>query len=171
MEERYAVSDSTIPWRSTSPEFDELWSGDTDSDHDPATDKVPDTLVTIFKQQLRYMYEAWPKEQSVEGGALTIHTTPREWGDITNRRVQGQLNLTFSYLVRELGEAMQHLDGSKSWKENPRPIDQDAFREEIADCLHFFVEFCILAGIDAESLFALYFRKSATNFNRVENQY
>lgn len=162
------MPESPIPWAATSEMFDELWAGDTDSDRDPATDKVPDTLVTIFAQQRRLMEAVWPKELASQ---LSINTQPVDWGELYYRPLQARIHETFGHLVRELSEAMAHLDGSKSWKDNPRPVDQDEFREEVADALHFFVEFCILAGIDAESLFALYFRKAETNFNRIETGY
>ena len=160
------MSNSPIPWTSTSPEFDELWAGDTDSDIDPATDKVPDTLATLFKQQRALMSAVWDKE--LDSG-LSIHTHENEWGDVHERRVQGRIHETFGHLVRELSEAMAHLDGSKSWKERPRGVNEPEFHEEIADAFHFFLEFCILAGLDAESLFRQYFAKSLVNFARVEN--
>lgn len=162
------MSDSPIPWVSTSPEFDELWAGDTDSDLDPAVDKVPDTLRTIFAQQRRLMVNIWPKE--IHSG-LSIETEEHEWGHLDSRPVQARIHETYGHLVRELSEAMQHLDGSKSWKENPRITDREAFVEEMADSLHFFVELCILAGIDAESLFLAYFAKAIVNTSRIENSY
>jgi NTP pyrophosphatase (non-canonical NTP hydrolase) len=161
------MSDSPIPWRTTSKAFDDLWSTDTDSDIDPTTG-VPDTLVTIFTQQRTLMRGVWPKELA---SGLSVLTSEFEWGEVTNRRVQARIQETYAALVRELSEAMQCLDGSKSWKENPRPVDVEAFREEIADAFHFFVEFCILSGLDAESLFREYFKKALVNTARVENGY
>lgn len=162
------MSSSPIPWTSTSPEFDELWAGDTDSDLDPATDKVPDMLATLFEQQRRLMFSVWNKE--VLSG-LSIPTTESEWGDVGLRTVQGRIHETYGHLVRELSEAMAHLDGSKSWKDNPRTTNVPEFHEEIADAFHFFLEFCILSGIDAESLFREYFAKSLVNFKRIEEDY
>lgn len=162
------MSDSPIPWTSTTPEFDELWAGDTDSDIDPATDKVPDMLATLFAQQRALMLAVWPKEVASE---LSIPTSPGNWGLLTQRRMQARIHETFGHLVRELSEAMAHLDGSKSWKERPRTTNVAEFHEEIADAFHFFLEFCILSGLDAESLFRQYFAKSLVNFARVENAY
>lgn len=162
------MADSPIPWTATTEAFDQLWSGDTDADIDPATDKVPDMLATIFTQQRALMRAVWTKE--INSG-LSVPTSFAEWGELDSRALQARIHESFGYLIRELAEAMQHLDGSKSWKLNPRPVDADQFREEMADALHFFAEMCVLAGIDEESLFALYFAKSATNFHRVENNF
>lgn len=160
------MSTSPIPWTSTTPEFDELWAGDTDSDIDPATDKVPDTLSTLFEQQRALMRAVWGKEIA---SGLSVPTVFYEWGQVGKRPIQARIHETFGHLVRELSEAMAHLDGSKSWKDNPRDTDVMEFHEEIADAFHFFLEFCILAGLDAESLFRQYFAKSLVNFKRVEN--
>lgn len=162
------MSTSPIPWTSTSEMFDQLWAGDTDADIDPATDKVPDMLSTLFAQQRHLMETIWPKELS---SGLSIPTAETEWGLLDRRHLQARIHETYGHLVRELSEAMAHLDGSKSWKDNPRTTSTGAFHEEIADAFHFFLEFCILAGVDAESLFAGYFAKSLTNFQRIENNY
>jgi NTP pyrophosphatase (non-canonical NTP hydrolase) len=162
------MSDSPIPWTATTPDFDEWWAGDTDSGIDPATDKVPDTLATIFAQQRALMLAVWKKEIA---SGLSVETAEHEWGDLKNRFVQARIHETYGHLVRELSEAMAHLDGSKSWKDKPRVTNVQEFHEEIADALHFFIELCILAGLDAEPLFIEYFRKSLVNFNRNASGY
>lgn len=160
------ATDTPIPWTRSGPIIDEMWAGDGESD--PSSDDVPDMLATLFAQQNRLMRAVWPKETQ---SGLSIVTTDAEWGNPHNRWVQARIHETFGHLVRELSEAMQHLDGSKSWKDNPRTTNVAEFHEEIADAFHFFLEFCILAGVDAESLFRQYFAKSITNFQRVENSY
>lgn len=161
------MADSPIPWTPVSPYFDELWVGDTESDIDPTT-TVPDTLSTIFAQQRRLMEAVWPKE--IHSG-LSTPIAVSEWGELDFRRVQARIHETFGHLVRELSEAMAHLDGSKSWKAQPRETNIHDYHEEIADAFHFFVEFCILSGLDAESLFRQYFAKSLVNFNRNASGY
>lgn len=159
------MTDKPIPWTASDSRVDALWNeGDT-----PASEAVPDMLATIFAGQKRFMLDAWPKEVA---SGISVPTSPLEWGEAEqNRRVQARIHECFGFLVRELSEAMQHLDGSKSWKDNPRPTDLAEFNEEIADSLHFFIEMCILSGIDAEDLFRLYFAKSAVNHNRVAEGY
>lgn len=154
-----------IPWAASSPEFDKLWS---DEDGDALTNVVPDMLATIFTQQRALMDAVWIKE--VNSG-LSIPTKAEDWGRVEMRAIQGRIHETFGHLVRELSEAMAHLDGSKSWKAKPRDTNVEEFYEEIADALHFFVEFCILAGLDAESLFREYFAKSLVNFDRNASGY
>lgn len=161
-----ATDEPTIPWTRSDDRIDELWAGDGESD--PVSDDVPDLLATIFAQQRRLMLGVWPKEVA---SGLSIATSPLEWGEVENRRVQARIHETFGHLVRELSEAMAHLDGSKSWKDKPREVNVAELREEIADAFHFFVELCILAGVDGEGLFLEYFKKSTTNFHRVETGY
>jgi NTP pyrophosphatase (non-canonical NTP hydrolase) len=157
---------TTIPWTPSDERIDHLWSGD--GQVDPIADSVPDMLKTLFAQQEALMHRVWDKEIA---SGLSVITSPSEWGQLDNRRIQGRIHETFGHIVRELSEAMAHLDGSKSWKLSPRAVNREAFREEVADVVHFFLELCILAGIDGESLFIEYFGKSRENFNRVENNY
>lgn len=157
-------TDDSIPWTPSDERLDELWAGDGQTD--PIADSVPDMLATLFTQQRALMDAVWDKELA---SGLSIPTSRSEWGLLAQRRVQARIHETFGHLVRELSEAMAHLDGSKSWKEHPRVTDRPEFFEEISDAFHFFLEFCILAGMDAETLFSEYFRKSITNFQRVED--
>lgn len=156
----------TIPWTASSDKIDELWANDGSSD--PMIDQVPDMLATLFAQQRQLMLAVWPKEIA---SGLSTPTAVEEWGMIDNRRVQARIHETFGHLIRELSEAMQHLDGSKSWKWESRAVNNAAFREEIADALHFFLEICIIAGIDGEKLFLEYFRKNIENHNRIAKGY
>jgi len=50
-------------------------------------------------------------------------------------------------------------------------IDEIHLKEELADALHFFIEACILIGMDAEELFDIYMRKSEVNKFRQRSKY
>lgn len=156
-----------IPWTHAGPSIiTEMWAGDGEIDPTEAT--VPDMLSTLFARQRELMLAVWGKEIT---SGLSIATSPDDWGDLDLRTVQGRIHETFGHLIRELAEAMAHLDGSKSWKDKPRPVDRKSFDQEVVDSLHFFIELCILGGIDAESLFQGYFAKSAVNFDRKKKGY
>jgi NTP pyrophosphatase (non-canonical NTP hydrolase) len=154
-----SVEDS-IPWCSTGDEFDDLWDESPWSREQP--EAVPDILCTMFNQQRKHM-----------GAYQEIgHTTPEphEWGDLNSRRIQAALREFAGYTVEELYEAINNLK-NKPWKQTDRPTDVEAFKEELADAWHFFIEFHILAGIDPEEVFRSYFRKTFVNVNRQQNGY
>ncbi|HET7713102.1 MAG TPA: hypothetical protein VFK94_00930 [Patescibacteria group bacterium] len=73
-------------------------------------------------------------------------------------------------VVEELSEATNTLK-NKPWKSSPVVTDEDHFYEEVADAFHFFIRFCIYAGLDAEKLYKLYFKKSEVNIFRQESKY
>ncbi|QCW22057.1 dUTPase [Gordonia phage Yakult] len=145
---------SDIPWTTTTDTFDEMWE-----DHVPALAGVPDTLATMMAQQAKHMREY----------AELQHTTPaiaeHDWGKLDLPLVQAKLRESAGYMVEELYEAIGHLK-NKPWKQTFKEVDQDAFREEVSDATHFFLEFLILAGISPEELFVQYFRKTLINEHR-----
>ena len=146
-------TDNTIPWTTSGKVIDEMWAGDGETD--PIAEAVPDMLETMFAQQRITMDRLWPRE--IKNGSVPVH--PSQFGKVDERNVQGRLHEGYGYLVRELSEAMQHLT-NKPWKERMTPVNVDEFQEEVVDALHFFIEFCIVAGIDAETLFQRYFAKN-----------
>ncbi len=66
--------------------------------------------------------------------------------------------------ISELAELLDEVN-FKWWK-NPKPIDQEALREELVDLLHFFVSMCLTAGMDASELYERYLAKNKENFDR-----
>ncbi len=67
-------------------------------------------------------------------------------------------------IVSELGELLAEVN-FKWWK-NPKPVNQDAVKEELVDILHFFVSMCLKAGFDAEEIYQGYLAKNQENFRR-----
>jgi hypothetical protein len=126
-----------------------------------------DSLGTIFMGQTLLMQDLGEKER--DNGDII----PQEcmWGSLDNREVQMRLHTVFGHLIRELGEAMAHLDGSKSWKDKPRPVNAEEFYEELADSLHFFVEMCIMSGLTSSDLFDRYFDAWRKNNGRQTDGY
>lgn len=67
-------------------------------------------------------------------------------------------------MLSEMAELLDEVN-FKWWK-NPKPVDQDALREELTDILHFFVSMCLSAGMDAQDLYTRYVEKNKENFKR-----
>jgi NTP pyrophosphatase (non-canonical NTP hydrolase) len=125
-----------------------------------------DLLKAIFDGQRKLMEKYEPIES--ERGALTIR--PELFGHIDHRFVQWRIKDLSQRTVEELMEAMNTLR-NKPWKQSEVETDRDHFYEELADTLHFFVELCITAGMDAEDLALLYLKKNEVNKFRQRSQY
>lgn len=118
--------------------------------------RVPDMLETIFERQAEFM--------------ARLGHDKGDYGDINDRDLQGELRACAGFLVEELYEAVNLLK-LKPWKQTFVETDRVTFYDEIADAFHFFIEFCILAGIDAETLTSLYHGKQDVNIERQETGY
>lgn len=68
-------------------------------------------------------------------------------------------------VTEELAEAMNELK-NRPWKQKTYPVDLAKYYEEIVDALHFFIELCILSGLDAQQLYDLYMGKASINQHR-----
>ena len=147
------MSDQVIPYQAARPS--DLGGG-----------KPIDLLRTIFEGQTLLMQKYAEKER-LNGEPMP---SMADWGDLDSRTVQMRLHSLYGYMMREMSEAMKHLD-AKPWKDNPRPTDEREFYEEIADTLHFFVEFCLVAGLGSHQLFYHYFRAWEKNRDRQSNGY
>ena len=125
-----------------------------------------DMLATIFagQHQLMETYE----EIERRNGCVVVR--PEYFGAVDDRQVQMRLKDLAYRVIEELSEATNTLK-NKPWKQTFVATDVDHFQEEIADALHFFVEFLITAGMTAEDIFKMYFRKHAVNQFRQESKY
>src|SRR5690606_9858686 len=68
-------------------------------------------------------------------------------------------------VTEELAEAMNELK-NRPWKQKTYPVDLAKYYEEIVDALHFFIELCILSGLDAQQLYDMYMDKANINKHR-----
>jgi dimeric dUTPase (all-alpha-NTP-PPase superfamily) len=127
---------------------------------------MPDMLDRIFEGQ-RELMERYHEIEEVNGSPVIFQ---EEEGDLDSRHVQARLHEVYGYLSRELAEAMAELK-NKPWKQTERPTDRQAFVNEVGDTLHFFIEFCITAGISAEELHDSYFRMHKKNQHRQNTDY
>lgn len=125
-----------------------------------------DMLVAIFKGQ-RELMEKYHMIEGANGSPVIPHELE---GDLNGRRVQDRLHQLFGFAIREWGEAMQELP-NKPWKQTLGQTDRAAFIDEVGDTLHFFVEFCITAGITPKELHDSYFRMHRKNQTRQSTNY
>jgi dimeric dUTPase (all-alpha-NTP-PPase superfamily) len=72
-------------------------------------------------------------------------------------------------LIDELMEAL-HETPWKPWKRQ-QEWNLANMKEELVDALHFFINLCFGAGMDAKELFNLYTNKNAINHKRQEENY
>ena len=152
------MADNAIPWTRANKEYDDLWS------HNLDIGEVPDILATMFTKQREHMAEyAKISDNSLD---------PAYYGDLENRAVQASIREYAGYTIEELlGEAISGHLKNKPWKQSDRPVDRDAFEEELADAWHFFIELHIIAGVSPERVFTRYFAKAFENDNRRASGY
>ena len=90
--------------------------------------------------------------------------------DIHSHTGQARLKDFAWRITEEFGEAMNCLK-NKPWKVTQMETDVVHYLEEIVDAFHFFIELCILSGLNAEDLFRFYFKKSEVNKFRQRSDY
>lgn len=130
--------------------------------------KLPpqDLLETMFLLQ-RQLMERYHEIEEANGSPVIYED---QEGQINDRQVQARLRQLFGFAIQEWSEALQELK-NKPWKQTERSTNYPAFVEEVADVLHFFIEFCITAGITVEDLYDNYTAKHRKNQERQSNGY
>ena len=127
---------------------------------------IGDLLQTVFEHQQILMQKYHTIEE--ERGALVVQ--PESFGELDHRFVQWRIKDLNSRSIEELMEAMNCLK-NKQWKQSEVTTDKVHFYEELADALHFFIELCITAGMDAEDLAMMYLKKAQVNEFRQRSNY
>lgn len=88
---------------------------------------------------------------------------------IKDPEVRKEWFLKFELAMRqESAEAIDSLNW-KWWKKDPE--DWDNIKVELVDILHFWVSMCTVAGLSAEEVVSLYFKKNKLNHKRQEEGY
>lgn len=155
-----AAAEAVIPWTASDDEFDDLWDSSPWASRQP--DSVPDMLSTMFRQQRDHM--------AAYSNIGHEPVPPHLHGDLNNRQIQAAVREFASYTVEELYEAINHLK-NKPWKQTDCDTDVEAFKEELADAWHFFIELHIIAGLDPIDVFRAYFQKAFINAHRQNSGY
>lgn len=125
-----------------------------------------DLLRNMFVGQLELIEKYHDIEK--DRGALVID--PEQYGDLDHRFVQWRIKDLNARAIEELMEAMNTLK-NKQWKQSEVPTDKVHFYEEVIDAFHFLFELCITAGMTADDVAKVYFRKHAVNKFRQESKY
>lgn len=74
-------------------------------------------------------------------------------------------------VIEELCEASFTLRNKIHRSTDDTALDIDHYKEEIGDAFAYFVELCILSGIDAEQLYEEYCKKNKIVFERLKSGY
>ena len=123
-----------------------------------------DKLNNIFTRQFELMQKYHEIEHK---NGFQVSNIPI---DLHDRLGQARTRELIRRCVEELFEASHTLKNS-AWKQSHVLTDLDHFYEELSDAFHFFIELCLAVGLDSDSLYALYFKKSEVNKFRQESAY
>lgn len=119
-----------------------------------------DMLYDVFKRQEEFME------------LLRDNDKLPEWPvDLTTKPGQRLIKETAFNLSDELHEAMATLKNKMHRLTDDRTLDFAHYKEELGDAFAFFLEICILSGIDADSLYEEYCRKNKTVKERLQKGY
>jgi len=128
--------------------------------------QMEDRLDAIFQRQT----ELEKKYREIEGKALPCVVPDEVPVPVNSYLGQHQIKEQIFRTIIELAEAADCMK-NKPWKQTMMETDVTHMKEEMADAFHFFIQTCILMGIDAEELYNLYFKKSEVNKFRQRSQY
>lgn len=110
-------------------------------------------LENIFKEQIE----------------LNERINPELYNEIEDPEIRRKRFLEFELALRqESAEAIDSLNW-KWWKKDPD--DWDNVKIELVDILHFWVSMCSVAGLDAQEVMSLYFKKNKLNHKRQKEGY
>lgn len=119
-----------------------------------------DTLDHMFQRQKNFMMQlnkkgklsAWPVDLTTKDGQCTIREC------IFN-------------MFAELMEANAELKNKSHRMTDEKNINLEHYKEELADALAFFLELCIMSGINSHQLFVEYCKKNDIVHERLQNGY
>ncbi len=112
--------------------------------------KTRDKLEVIFEMQ-KALNDDIRERRNLQG------ITPEQW-------IQRQMLAMLSEMAEVLDEV------NFKWWKNPKPVDENALRDELVDVLHFFVSMCLEAGMTPQELYERYLAKNQENFLRQQGK-
>lgn len=119
-----------------------------------------DKLKSIFEKQTRFM------EMLRENDMIP------EWPlDLTTKPGQRLVRETMHAMQEEMFEAAHTLKNRTHRMTDVNVYDRDHYMEELGDTLAYFVEVCVLSGINADDLYEEYSRKNQIVTDRLNNGY
>lgn len=91
--------------------------------------------------------------------------------DLHTKNAQRLIKEQIFNLVEEICEASFTLKNRVHKISDDRSVDLPHYKEELVDALSYFLEICILSGIDSKELYEEYARKNKTVKERLQNGY
>lgn len=79
--------------------------------------------------------------------------------------------ITITSIIAELGEILENVQQWKDWKKNPKDIDINNLRMEIADLWHFVINLTLYSGMSDVDLYNEFVKKNKVNHERQDNKY
>lgn len=117
-------------------------------------------LEDSFDRQLNFMHE------------LRLNDKLPEWPvDLTTKPGQRLAKETIFNIIEELMEASFTLKNKMHRMTDDRALDLDHYKEELGDAYAYFIELCILSGIDHRELYHEHCRKNAIVLDRLKKGY
>lgn len=119
-----------------------------------------DMLEACFERQKKFMNEL-----------LSHDRLPEYPVDLTTKAGQRLLKEVMFNMIEEMMEASFTLKNRMHKLSDDKKVDIEHFIEEIGDSFAYFIELCVLAGLDAKKLNAEHERKNKIVFDRLRNGY
>lgn len=121
---------------------------------------MQDKLEEMFKNQTAFMEE------------LKNNDRLPEWPvDLQTKPGQRLIKEMIFNTIEELAEASFTLKNKMHKISDDRALDLDHYKEELGDALAYFIEICVLSGIDAKELYEEHKRKNSIVSERLRSGY
>jgi len=116
--------------------------------------------------------QMWDQQESFMRLLQEKRGFPQFPTDLASKKGQQFLKDIRNHLMEELFEAGQHLKNAKSHRATEIPeVDREAYKEELVDALHLYLELVIASGISLEELVEAYLQKGRVNVERIRSGY
>lgn len=132
-----------------------------------------DKLDRLFAMQSDLNDRIFAKKdiRDAEGGTLTMATLKAEAAR-SDLGPNTKVNEWLGKYLQAMDDESRELKEELLWKWWSKDhLDMQNIRVEIVDQLHFWISLAMTAGMDAESVFAVYMQKNAVNHQRQEGGY
>lgn len=124
---------------------------------------------TVHRDKLMQM---WDQQETFMRLLQKERNFPDFPTDITSKKGQKFLKDITHHMMDELFEAGQHLKNAKSHRATLVPeVNREAYKEELVDAFHLFIELVIASGISLDELVEAYLQKGTINTQRIIDGY
>lgn len=131
-----------------------------------------DKKMSAEKSSENMLKEMWDQQEDFMRLLQKERNFPEFPVDLKTKKGQKFVKDISHDCMHELFEAIHMLKNSKDHRiTDLGGIDEDEFKEELSDSLHFFVEVCISAGISYNDIYEAYMKKGKINVERIKNGY